>query len=151
MSCRFKQFLITVAIGVIVYATPSATRTDEPGAPKAIEGSGQPPKPDVPTVVKLTLHPARPPAAALEYPLLPRFVDQYPGNAATLYIKVTTLMAARQDPQEFWEKVDRWCEMPLDKLPRGEIQGRLAQYRNHSRHGPDGVSPRAMRLGPAGA
>jgi len=128
MSCRSNEFLTAAAIGLMIYGLPSHTQADDPSAPKAIEGSGQPPKPDVPTVVKLSIHPALPPAAALEYPLLPRFVDQYPGNAATLYIKVATLMADRKEPQEYWDKIDRWREMPLAELPRGEIHDRLVGY-----------------------
>ena len=128
MSCQIKRGMLIAAIGLMASALPTAMKADEPGAPKAKEGSEEKPKPDVPTVIKLSLHPAKPPAAALEYPLLPRFIDQHPGNAATLYIKVTTLLADRKHPQEYWEKIAKWREMPLVELPRGEVRDQLVEY-----------------------
>ncbi len=120
--------MLIAAVGLMACALPSAVKAHEPAAPTSLEGSQEKPKPDVPNVIKLSLHPAQPPAAALEYPLLPRFIDQHPGNAATLYIKVTTLLADRKHPQEYWDKIDKWCEMPLADLPRGEVANLLVDY-----------------------
>jgi hypothetical protein len=94
---------------------------DEAGAPSAA-------KPDEPKVVKLVLHPAKPPAAALQYPLLPRFVDQYPGNAATLYTKAAVLMVDKKDPNELWDKIDRWLEMPPAEMPRDEVEKAVVSH-----------------------
>jgi hypothetical protein len=128
MSCRITRAMWITTIGLMAFALSPAVKGNEPGAPKTIEGSEEKPKPDVPNVVKLSVHPALPPAAALEYPLLPRFIDQHPGNAATLYIKVTTLLAERKHPQEYWEKIAKWREMPLADLPRGEVGNLLVDY-----------------------
>ena len=95
--------------------------------PKAIDSTARPPaKADEPTVVKLTIHPARPPAAVLEFPLLPRYVDKNPGNAAMLYYKAIVSLTDRKEPNEFWDKVDRWSEMPIAELPKDEIRSALA-------------------------
>jgi hypothetical protein len=85
-------------------------------------GSKTEAKPDVPKVIKLTLHPAKPPDAALQYPLLPRFIDQSVGNAVPLYLKAITSLEGRKDPDDLWDKVDRWLEMPLSELPIGEVE-----------------------------
>jgi hypothetical protein len=128
MSRQMKRGMLFAVIGLMASASPSAAKANEAGAPKTIKGSEEKPKPDVPNVIKLSLHPALPPAAALEYPLLPRFIDQHPGNAATLYIKVTTLLADRKQPQEYWEKISKWREMPLAEIPRGEVRDQLVGY-----------------------
>jgi hypothetical protein len=87
-------------------------------------------KPDEPKVVKLTVYPMRPPAAALEHPLLPRYLDLNPGNAALLYSKAIILMADRKDPNEFWDKTDRWLEMPPGELPRGDVERAIVSHAN---------------------
>ncbi|HEV2970970.1 MAG TPA: hypothetical protein VGY55_13440 [Pirellulales bacterium] len=94
---------------------------DETGAPPAA-------KPDEPKVVKVVLHPAKPPAAALQFPLLPRFVDQYPGNAATLYAKAAVLLVDKKDPNELWDKIDRWLELPPAEMPREEVEKAVVSH-----------------------
>jgi hypothetical protein len=94
------------------------------------EAAAKADKPDEPKVVKLTIYPMKPPAAALEHPLLPRYLDLNPGNAALLYSKAIILMADRKNPNEFWEKVDRWLELPPPELPRGDVQQAIVSHAN---------------------
>src|SRR5437868_3404940 len=113
-----RSRLMTIAIfGIGIWSSRrELVAADAP--PKAIDATARPPaKADEPTVVKLTIHPARPPAAVLEFPLLPRYVDKNPGNAAMLYYKAIISLTDRKEPNEFWEKVDRWSEMPIAELP----------------------------------
>jgi hypothetical protein len=84
-------------------------------------------KPSEPPTIKLVLYPADAPAAALAYPLLPKFLDRTPGNAATLYLKAELLMANRQTG-DVWEKIDRWSEAPPADLPKGEVHAVLAPF-----------------------
>ena len=86
-------------------------------------------KPDQPETIKLTLHPALPPAAALHYPLLPKYLDRTPGNAALIYLKALSLKAENRPANEFWEQVDKWLHMPPAELPQAEVGKALDQYR----------------------
>ena len=60
--------------------TPSSTNREEEKIP----------------TVKFTLRPAAEPRAALEYQLLPEFLDRKPGNAAVIYNKIGIMMLERQ-------------------------------------------------------
>ncbi len=81
--------------------------------------------------IRVVLHPALPPLPALRYPLLPELRYQTPGNAVPLYRKARMGMkdaiAALDDPR--WnERVDRWLEMPLDRLPRARVLAFLRPF-----------------------
>ena len=120
---------MTIAVICVGICASTSVLFAADAPPKSIEATARPPaKPDEPTVVKLTLHPARPPAAALEYPLLPRFVDQTSGNAAMLYSKTIISLTDRKEPNDFWDKVDRWSEMPPAELPKNDVRNALAKY-----------------------
>ncbi len=121
MPNRRHRLLATVLVLLVWGAASTAAFGAD--APKLLAPTvKEPAKPDEPAVVKLAIHPARPPAAALAYPLLPRFVELNAGNAVPLYLKAVAIAAERKDPADFWEKVDHWLETPLDKLPRSEIR-----------------------------
>jgi hypothetical protein len=77
-----------------------------------------------PHVKKLTVVPAAPPAPALKYELLPELRDMTAGNGALFY--------QRSHSPDWWstilrlkilenEKIDRWLDVPLEKLPRKEM------------------------------
>jgi hypothetical protein len=118
--------IAAISVGICA-STSLLLAADAP--PKSIEATARPPaKPDEPIVVKLTLHPAKPPAAALEYPLLPRFVDQTSGNAAMLYSKTIISLTDRKEPNDFWDKVDRWSAMPPAELPKSDVYNALAKF-----------------------
>jgi hypothetical protein len=68
----------------------------------------------------LLLHPAAPPARALQYPLLPELRDKRPGNAAEYYRKAYQLFRENLE-REYYETTDPWLEMPLKDLPRAEV------------------------------
>ncbi|HKD35428.1 MAG TPA: hypothetical protein VKB78_01470, partial [Pirellulales bacterium] len=97
-------------------------------SPATLDAASKIEKPDQPNVVKLTIFPMKPPAAALEHPLLPRYLDLNPGNAALLYSKAIILMADRNDPKDFWAKIDRWLEMPPGELPRGDVERAIVSH-----------------------
>ena len=73
-------------------------------------------------VVRVTVHPAAEPRAALEYQLLPPFFDRTPGNAAVHYGKVTAEQRRFFGDTEMWEKIVKWLDTPLDELPRDEVR-----------------------------
>jgi len=125
-----RRLVVIAAIPLAAYSAAPARSADEKApAVKALDGAAQQPQPDEPKPIKLTLHPARPPAAALEYPLLPRFSEQTPGNAATLYLKAVVIWSeGNKGRAEVWEKIDRWLTMPLAELPRAEVRAAVASY-----------------------
>jgi len=103
---------------------------------------GEPP-PGVKTI-RLELEPTPSRAPVLRYPLLPELRDQKPGNAVPLYRKAAqTLKTAQKelgDPR-WYERAQRWIEIPPDRLPRAEVQdfldhhrGALAEVEDAARH-----------------
>ena len=83
-------------------------------------------KPNKPTVKKFELHPAPEPRPALEYRLLPDYLDQTRGNAASDYYRVI-IQWQDTDNDKLDEQLSEWSEMPLEKLPREEIRAKLAK------------------------
>lgn len=86
------------------------------------------PKPDQPQTIKLTLHPANPPAAALHYPLLPKYLDQTPGNAVPLYLKAVSLIAEDHDSGKLFDQVGTWVNMPPAELPKEKVRAALRTF-----------------------
>ena len=100
--------------GQIHSVAASPTRPAPPKAPKG------------PKLTELTVHPAPAPAAALDYRLLPELLDQTPGDAAPLYFLAQQTMPER----DRWdEKLRKWQDVPLDKLPADEAHRMLSEYR----------------------
>lgn len=85
------------------------------------------PSSESPTV-KFVLHPARAPAAALQFALLPKYVDRTAGNAAPIYLKALLILAQKRQPSSFWEKVDGWLESPPAELPRAEVRAAIEPF-----------------------
>ena len=79
--------------------------------------------------VKLVLHPAAEPREALKYPLLPPLLDCKPGNAAIIYDKIALQLAENAKMKKALDKAADWSNVPLDKLPRGEVRKTLAECR----------------------
>lgn len=73
--------------------------------------------------VRITVHPAAEARPALEYHLLPPFLDRTPGNAAVHYGKVTAEQAFFFGNKELQEKIFEWTQTPLDELPCDEVRG----------------------------
>ncbi len=76
-------------------------------------------------VIHVELHPAAVPSPALRYPLLPELRQQKSGNAVPHYR--TAIMAVKDaikfmDDPRWYQRIDRWWEMPLDRLPRERIR-----------------------------
>lgn len=86
------------------------------------------PDPDVPPVIKLTLQPAAPPAAALKFQLLPPYLDRTVGNAAPLYYRAVVAMKT-PDHLKNQQQLADWLEKPLKEMPRDEARKLLAGYR----------------------
>lgn len=92
----------------------------------ASDVSSQQPVDEAP-VVKLALPPAAPPVAALKYPLLPSYLDQTEGNAATLYYRAIIFLNRRGDASQ--KKIADWEQLPLQELRREEVRKGLADFR----------------------
>ncbi len=121
-----RPWLVAFAV-----CSPSLARSADGGnsaAAKSIAGAEKSPQLDELPPIKLTLYPAKPPAAALEFSLLPRFTEQTPGNAATLYLKAVVIVSEGKSSAEFWEKINHWLAMPLAELPRAEVRAAIKSY-----------------------
>ncbi|KPK72023.1 MAG: hypothetical protein AMJ79_16065 [Phycisphaerae bacterium SM23_30] len=82
-----------------------------------------------PKTIKLTVDAAGEPIPALKYSLLPKYLDQTPGNAVTLYYQASELLP-EYDREEFIERFDQWMELPAEKLTIKELELFLSDYSN---------------------
>jgi hypothetical protein len=80
-------------------------------------------------VRKLSLAPAAEPVPAMAYRLLPRHLDQKTGNAALLYYSAAALCPDKE-PDDVSEKIAEWRDLPVDKLPRKEVEQALSSFSN---------------------
>jgi hypothetical protein len=85
----------------------------------------QKPKSDEPTPIKLVLHPADPPYAALRYRLLPRLPDQVPGDAAAHYLRMCVILAGHDGDKLQAENVPDLLTVPIAKFPKEEARALL--------------------------
>ena len=111
---------------------------------------GEPP-PGVKTI-PVVLHPAVSPSPALGYPLLPELRHQKPGNAVPFY-RMAALSRkeaiAALDDNLWYERVGRWREAPLDKLPRASVRTFLRPFDTALRGVEEGAFGTSIRrLGP---
>ncbi len=88
-------------------------------------GAGQVVADDDRPPVKLTLHPASEPRPALQYQLLPKFLERIPGNAAVYYGKVTAEQRPFFSNQEKLDKIEQWRKAPMEELRHDDVQLRL--------------------------
>ncbi|MCX7425894.1 MAG: hypothetical protein NTW96_09795 [Planctomycetia bacterium] len=112
-----------ILIGIVVTAAVLAAGPARAQVTSLLSPNGQEEK--IPTV-KFKLRPAAEPQAALEYQLLPGFLDRKPGNAAVIYNKIGFMMPHGSDANNLQERLSKWLETPLAELPREEIEKTLA-------------------------
>src|SRR5262245_22056003 len=79
-----------------------------------------------PPTYKMTVSAAAEPKPALKYHFLVPPVDQIKGNAATFYYKSMVFeepdWVYQLSQMPLADKVEKWLETPLDKLPKAEIE-----------------------------
>jgi len=80
-------------------------------------------------VRKLSLAPAAEPVPAMAYRLLPRLLNQKTGNAALLYYSAAALCPDKE-PEDLYEKIGEWRDLPVDQLPRKEVEQALSSFSN---------------------
>jgi len=100
-----------ILLGIVV--GQAASLAEEPDADGAI----------------LTLTPKKVGKPSLKYSLLPRHEELTPGNAATLYYRAllqTEETRLIQKNPKLDNQLSDWTHVPLDKLPREEIQKQLS-------------------------
>jgi hypothetical protein len=95
---------VALALALVTTAALSAAAWSQPAPP--------PPA----SRVKLLISPAAAPVPALKYQLLPDISDQGPGNAVQGYYWCFSPEFSSLRTQEQRDQVDKWLEMPLDKL-----------------------------------
>jgi hypothetical protein len=85
--------------------------------------------------IQLTVQPAKEPVPALKYQFLPELRDQSPGNAATHYHRAMLAYRDKRgalDPEqrrELMQQVEKWSDLPLNKLPRTEMRGYFERFK----------------------
>ena len=114
----------------------------------ALASAVEPPAQDKPKdgpefkVINLSVYPAPIPRPAMKYHLLPRLVDQTPGNAALLYDTIFIRIAEedgikqgkselikdekqREQASAYADRISKWQETPLADLPKDEVRKTL--------------------------
>jgi hypothetical protein len=77
-----------------------------------------------PRTVKMQIAPAAEAYPALQYKLLPGFLDQKRGNAAQLYYRAANSLPEKYN-EDYADKIEEWRDLPLSKLPQDEIREKL--------------------------
>ena len=93
-------------------------------------------------IIRIVLRPAISPSPALRYPLLPELRDQKPGNAVPFYRKANQnqkAAIAALDDKQWYERIDRWRELPLDKLPCAQVHAFFRPFEASLREVEDGA------------
>lgn len=78
-------------------------------------------------VKRLSLSPAAEPVPAMAYRLLPRQLDKKTGNAALLYYAAAALCPDGGE-ESVAEKIGQWRDLPVEELPRKEVEEALASF-----------------------
>jgi hypothetical protein len=108
---------------LVLLATLAAAQAADQPATSAKSG------PMPPEVIELTLRPAPAPQPALKHCLLPGYLERTPGNAMPIYAKVFVLLADRRlQEDKGWEKITKWNETPVEKLPLPEVREMLRSF-----------------------
>ncbi|MBN1341326.1 MAG: hypothetical protein JXQ73_01525 [Phycisphaerae bacterium] len=108
---------------------PSIALTAGAASPETKPAASQPK--NEPRIVKMTIRPAPAPVPTLEVRLQPDIFDQLPGNAAIMYYSAALLMETRgRQTDDARDKYDLWSRMPLDKLPREDLNRFLSPWRD---------------------
>jgi hypothetical protein len=78
------------------------------------------------TIYRVAVDARSPEPPVMRYRLVPAWNDTTNANAATQYhraiLTISQSMAHVPDQLEFWEKFETWRTMPLDQLPRQEVE-----------------------------
>ena len=101
------------AVGQFAQADDEPAKAKPPAKPEAVAVE----------VIRITIHPAAEPKPALKYHLLPTFLEQTPGNAVPLFLKVvatfeTGLGGLTANPEKKFGNPPEMTATPLDKFPR---------------------------------
>ncbi|HUT95693.1 MAG TPA: hypothetical protein VMY37_39930 [Thermoguttaceae bacterium] len=120
LSIRYLTLAAALAVGL-----PSGHAAGE--LISGLADDSAPPAKEKPSVdvVELTVHPAKPPRAALAHRLLPSSLDKTYGNAAPMYCKA--ILMARPEP-EVWLKAEQWLATPPGNLPEDEVRRTVGSF-----------------------
>jgi tetratricopeptide (TPR) repeat protein len=122
-SPRCLTLILALAIGL-----PSAYAGEEPVTSLGVKPGARPERKPAAEVVEMTVHPARPPRAALEHRLLPSYLEKTYGNAAPLYGKACLLLAQHEARDKAVDDAVAWIKVPVDQLPCTEVRATLARF-----------------------
>lgn len=81
------------------------------------------------TTVDFIVQPVSEPSPALKYRLLPTYLEEKPGNAAPLYLKVLVPLGAGADNQRA-ERVDSLRTLEPELMPKDEVRSLLNGYQH---------------------
>jgi len=82
-------------------------------------------------VVEMSVRPAAEPEYILRYSFRPEFQDERQGNAVTYYNTAAALYnQLKEEHKETSEKIRKWLELPIEKLPQKEIRDILETFQN---------------------
>ena len=100
--------IVVIAFGIVLLSAQQATAFQ-------LISSLSGPRQETPENV-LTLVPQDAPRPILKYRLLPKFVDQRPGNATVWYGKVKAEQNALFSNQEIWERIYAAIDTPISEM-----------------------------------
>ncbi len=102
-----RRFAAGCAVGLLC-AAASIARGQDTGPPK--------PQTEAVQTTHFILHPAELSYAPMKYRLLPKYIEQTPGNAAPHYFRAMMVWGFNKSYQDAAEKISDWAELPLSNL-----------------------------------
>lgn len=88
-----------------------------------------PPRRDQPRQIPLRVTPVAEPSPPLRYSLVPKYLDQTPGNSVPFYYRAVLQFQSRRETfDQRYETLEQWRELPLDQLPRDEVRTVINLY-----------------------
>src|SRR5437899_3070886 len=105
-----RHKILIAALAITAFLSNFARAAEPAGGDKMTES----------TTLKFTLHAAKPPYAALKYHLLPKYIDEAPGNAAPHYMRAALAWDNEKAYQDVKDKISDWVDLPLAELNKNE-------------------------------
>jgi len=123
--CNGKSLLacmLCVCVGAGVAAPAGVVTAPSRGPDQAVQ------KDESIDLTTLVLVPAPEPAQPLKVRLLPAVADQKNANAALLYHMAAELYPDQEVDEDLQKKVQDWLDLPIDQVPKGEVDPLLARF-----------------------
>lgn len=120
------RLILRTAIGAAIFVLSVCV------APAHAQFYQREPGPAGKLIYTFSISPQAPQPPIMKYRLYPSYSERVPGDAAPLYHRAILMLSQRsahlKSPLEYWQEIDDWRVMPLDKLPLDKVETVVDSY-----------------------